>query len=115
MSGSLEAIGAGADQMAARPGAAAQSYTPDMAQILAKTPLVDPGQSVSVIFRAPQTPGDYPYLCTFPQHWRIMNGVLKVVAPPQGRRGGAPPAAAPAGGAAGRQGGGAAPAGGRGQ
>jgi len=118
LSGSLDAIGAGADQMATRPGAAAQSYTPDMAQILAKTPLVDPGQSVSVIFRAPQTAGDYPYLCTFPQHWRVMNGVMKVVAPPQGRRGGGAQPAAPAAGAAGRQGRGAlpvpAPAAGRG-
>ncbi|MCB1209408.1 MAG: hypothetical protein KDK97_08785 [Verrucomicrobiales bacterium] len=22
--------------------------------------------------------GDYPYLCTFPGHWMVMNGVLKV-------------------------------------
>ena len=110
VSGSLDTIGAAADQLATNPRAAAQNYTPDMAQILAKTPLVDPGQSVSVIFRAPQTAGQYPYLCTFPQHWRVMNGVLNVTAPPQGRRGGPPPAA-PAGGAAAP----AAPQGGRGQ
>jgi azurin len=22
--------------------------------------------------------GDYPFVCTFPGHWRIMNGVLTV-------------------------------------
>jgi putative membrane-bound dehydrogenase-like protein len=110
--GSLDAIGAGADQMAARPGAAAVSYTPEMGEILAKTPLVDPGQSVRVQFRAPATAGAYPYLCTFPQHWRVMNGVMTVAAPPQGRRGGG----APAGGArGGRLGGGAAGRGAGGQ
>jgi azurin len=25
--------------------------------------------------------GEYPYVCTFPGHWRIMNGVLQVVQP----------------------------------
>ena len=27
-------------------------------------------------FRAPSVPGRYPYLCTFPGHWMIMNGEL---------------------------------------
>ena len=35
-------------------------------------------------FRAPAQAGQYPYVCTFPAHWRIMNGMLNVVAP-QGR------------------------------
>ena len=43
------------------------------------TTLVDPGQTVTVQFRAPGQPGDYPYVCTFPAHWRVMNGVLHVV------------------------------------
>ena len=94
--GSLDAIGAAADQMSTRPGALAQSYVPDIAQVIAKTPLVDPGQSVRVQFRAPAAVGQYPFLCTFPQHWRVMNGILNVVAPPPGRGGGG--GGAPAGG-----------------
>jgi hypothetical protein len=27
-----------------------------------------------------QEPGEYPYICTFPGHWKVMNGVLTVVA-----------------------------------
>jgi len=45
-------------------------------------------------FTAPSTPGQYPYLCTYPNHWRIMNGVLNVVLPAgrgAGGRGGAAP------------------------
>ena len=42
------------------------------------TSLVQPGQSVTVQFRAPSEPGDYPFVCTFPGHWRVMNGVLRV-------------------------------------
>ena len=25
---------------------------------------------------APAQPGNYPFICTFPAHWRTMNGVL---------------------------------------
>jgi len=39
-----------------------------------------------VQFKAPGEAGQYPYVCTFPGHWRIMNGTLNVRAP-QGRGG----------------------------
>ena len=32
----------------------------------------------TIEFTAPAEPGDYPYICTFPGHWRLMNGVLHV-------------------------------------
>jgi azurin len=28
--------------------------------------------------KLPNVPGDYPYICTFPGHWRIMKGILRV-------------------------------------
>ncbi|MDZ7935461.1 MAG: hypothetical protein U5M51_10985 [Emticicia sp.] len=28
-------------------------------------------------FTAPTQTGDYPFVCTFPGHWSIMNGVKK--------------------------------------
>jgi azurin len=79
--GSLEAIGTAADRLSATPEGLAQQYVPDMAQVLVSTRLVDPGQTVTVQFRAPKEPGQYPYVCTFPAHWRVMNGVLNVIVP----------------------------------
>jgi azurin len=107
--GSLEAIGAASDVLAMQPGAASTGYVPDMPQVIVKTPLVDPGQSFTVQFRAPAQAGQYPYVCTFPAHWRVMNGILNVVEPPGRGRG----AGGRGAGAAGRAGG--AGAGGRGQ
>lgn len=53
-------------------------YVPKMPEVLYATPLVNPGQSYTLTIKVPSTPGDYPYICTFPGHWRIMNGVLQV-------------------------------------
>jgi uncharacterized protein len=89
--GSLQAIGAAADELARTPNGASQQYVPQIAQVLFSTRLVEPGETLTVQFKAPAQAGDYPYVCTFPGHWRIMNGVLHVQAP-QGRgRGGATP------------------------
>jgi azurin len=89
--GSLEAIGAAADKLAATPTVGLQQqYVPDLPSVLFSTKLVDPGQTITVQFRAPAEPGQYPYVCTFPAHWRTMNGILNVVPQGGGRgRGGA--------------------------
>ncbi len=76
--GSLEEIGAAADRMLATGDAVAQQYVPQSPVILFSSPLVDPGQTVTVQFRAPAQPGAYPFVCTFPGHWRLMNGVITV-------------------------------------
>jgi azurin len=46
--------------------------------VIAHTKLLDPQQSDTIEFTAPSKPGDYPYVCTFPGHTALMNGVLKV-------------------------------------
>jgi azurin len=79
--GSLNAIGEAGDKLATSPGGMAQGYIPDMPQVLYSTKLLDPGQTVTFQFSAPTAPGQYPYVCTFPAHWRTMNGMLNVVAP----------------------------------
>ena len=84
--GSLEQIGVAADDLARTPSGPAQQYVPDIPQVLSASKLLDPGDTVTLQFRAPAAPGDYPYVCTFPGHWRIMNGILHVV-PPAGRGG----------------------------
>ena len=80
-SGSLEEIGKAADTLATSPNAAAQQYVPEIPQVLYSTKLLEPGQQVTFQFKAPADPGQYPYVCTFPAHWRVMNGILNVVAP----------------------------------
>jgi azurin len=53
-------------------------YIPDDAAILAHTPLSMPGETVEVTFTAPATPGEYPYICTFPGHYVLMRGTMVV-------------------------------------
>ena len=71
-------IGALADQMATQPDALAKQYLPASKKILHATPLVNPNGRAELNFTAPAQPGRYPYLCTFPGHWRVMRGVLIV-------------------------------------
>ncbi|PHN01750.1 PVC-type heme-binding CxxCH protein [Flavilitoribacter nigricans] len=78
--GTLEVIGAAADKLAADPKGSEQNYVPQIPQVLHNTRLVNPNETVTLTFKAPDKPGDYPFVCTFPGHWRIMNGVMKVVA-----------------------------------
>jgi len=47
-------------------------------KILWHTTLINSGGETILRFRAPDAPDEYPYLCTFPGHWRTMNGVMKV-------------------------------------
>ena len=77
--GSLEKVGSSADEMAQRPDGMEKQYIPEIPQVLHASDLVDPGQTFVLRFAAPQEPGEYPFVCTFPGHWRTMNGVLKVV------------------------------------
>ncbi len=58
----------------------AKQFIPDDAAILAFTPLAKPGQQVSVTFTAPTEPGTYRYICTFPGHYMMMQGVMTVTA-----------------------------------
>ena len=76
---SLEIIGKAANKMITQKDAIQKNYIPNISQIIASTPLVNPESSYRLTFTAPEQVGDYPYICTFPGHWSIMNGVMKVV------------------------------------
>jgi azurin len=76
--GSLETIGKAADELARDPKGADMNYVPKIPEVIAATQLVNPEASESLVFKAPDTPGEYPYICTVPGHWRIMNGVMIV-------------------------------------
>lgn len=77
--GSQDKVGAAADELARASNGAELQYTPKMPEVLFATPLVNPQKSYTLTFRVPAVPGDYPYICSFPGHWRTMNGIMKVV------------------------------------
>lgn len=52
---------------------------PDSEEILHHSKLVQAGEQDTMEFTAPTEVGDYPYICTYPGHWAIMHGVMKVV------------------------------------
>lgn len=79
--GSLSIVGKAADKLATSPNGAERQYVPDVPEVLFATSLVDPQKSAVLEFVAPTEPGDYPFVCTFPGHWSIMNGVMTVVSP----------------------------------
>ncbi len=76
--GSLERVGTAADEMASLPDAYEKQFIPAMPEVLFATPLVNAGETYQLDFVAPAAKGDYPFICTFPGHWRVMKGVLTV-------------------------------------
>ncbi len=77
--GSLEEIGLMAEATARDPDAMARHYIPDSDKVMLASRLIQPGELQAVSFDAPKTPGIYPYVCTYPGHWRRMYGALYVV------------------------------------
>lgn len=53
---------------------------PAKSMMLTHTKLIGGGESDTITFDAPAEPGAYPYLCTFPGHFALMQGVLTVKA-----------------------------------
>ena len=78
--GAHEEIGTAAEAMAAMPDARAKGYVPKSNKILWATKLLQPGQKEKLSFVAPRKPGIYPYVCTYPGHWRRMFGAMVVIA-----------------------------------
>jgi azurin len=76
--GTADKVGALADAMLSDPRALSKNYVPDSPDVLAYTPLVNPGEAFELVFTAPSKPGRYPIICTFPGHWRIMQSTLIV-------------------------------------
>ncbi|MFD1140747.1 plastocyanin/azurin family copper-binding protein [Larkinella insperata] len=54
-------------------------YVPVTPNVLYHTNLMQPESTESIYFVAPTTPGDYQFVCTFPGHHTLMQGVMKVV------------------------------------
>ena len=81
--GALEEVGMAANEMAKDPKNANSDFVPTSKKnlILQHTPMIGPTRrsKVAVLrFQAPREPGIYPYVCTFPGHWVVMNGEMIV-------------------------------------
>ena len=78
----VEKVGQAADAMAALKDGFEKNFVPNLPEVLFATPLVNAGQNYRLDFKAPDVPGDYPFICSFPGHWRVMKGILKVIKQP---------------------------------
>ncbi len=54
-------------------------YVPDSPNVVAASAMIAPDATTRITLTAPEQPGEYPYVCTFPQHWYRMYGVMVVV------------------------------------
>ncbi|MFO1066025.1 MAG: PVC-type heme-binding CxxCH protein [Pirellulales bacterium] len=77
--GSLEEVGLAAEATARDADAKDRHYVPKSDKVLLASRLIAPGESQSIVFDVPAAPGYYPYVCTYPGHWRRMFGALIVV------------------------------------
>lgn len=76
--GTLDRVGNLANLMIGDPEAALRHYVPQSSDVLAYTDVVLPRDQFTIYFTVPDQPGRYPFLCTFPGHWKVMNGELLV-------------------------------------
>src|SRR5206468_7297892 len=75
----LQEVGLLAESTAQQPGALERHYVPASNRILLASHLLSSRQSQKLSFKVPAQPGVYPYVCTYPGHWRRMYGALYVV------------------------------------
>ena len=76
--GAADEVGMAGNEMAKTPDGFAKGFIPDSPKILHKTQMLNQGDSETLRFTAPATPGKYPYICTFPGHWLVMKGEMVV-------------------------------------
>ncbi|MFN9911270.1 MAG: plastocyanin/azurin family copper-binding protein, partial [Pirellulaceae bacterium] len=75
----LAEVGMAANEMAKDPRNADSDFIPQAKAdlILEASPMIGPTRKSRIHvmrFHAPEEPGIYPFVCTFPGHWIIMNG-----------------------------------------
>lgn len=76
--GALEEVGTAGNEMAKDPAGITKHFVPESDKVLHATKLIDPNAGAVLRFRAPSKPGTYPFVCTFPGHWVVMNGAMIV-------------------------------------
>jgi putative heme-binding domain-containing protein len=76
--GMLKSVGEMANRLIADPDAVARNYVPKTDEVLVYTDVVPSRDKATIHFRVPAERGRYPFLCTFPGHWMVMNGEMLV-------------------------------------
>ena len=76
--GSGENVGQLADEMAQDPDAFERHFIPNSNDVIWSTPLVNGKSTFEGKFSVPKEPGKYPFICSFPGHWRVMKGFITV-------------------------------------
>ena len=79
MPGALAEIGELAESTGRDADAMARHYIPESSKVLVGSRLLQPGEEEAISFIVPKEPGVYPFVCTYPGHWRRMYGALYVV------------------------------------
>ena len=82
--GRMQALGELAEASAQNPAFARQNFVPQSADVLVASTLMQPQGAQRITFNVPTEPGVYPYVCTYPGHWRRMFGAMYVVADLEG-------------------------------
>ncbi|MEY2725591.1 MAG: hypothetical protein RLZZ458_1458 [Planctomycetota bacterium] len=75
----IDEFGERSMQLASNPRAIATHYVPEDPRELCFSPILQPGDSYTMYFEAPREPGEYRMVCTYPGHWRVMQGSLFVL------------------------------------
>jgi putative heme-binding domain-containing protein len=78
--GTMAEVGELAEATGRDQDAASRNFIPKSDKVLVASKLVQPEQTDSIFFEVPKEPGIYPYVCTYPGHWRRMYGALYVLA-----------------------------------
>lgn len=76
--GSLAEIGVAAEKLGEGLEGKRRQFVPDSPKVMAVMGLVAPGETGEMWFFTPTKPGTYVLVCTYPGHWRMMNGKLQV-------------------------------------
>ena len=76
--GKLEEVSLEAEAMAGQPDGFQKHFVPGTPDVLHATPLINHDEIARLRFTAPDEAGKYPFVCTFPGHWRTMNGTMEV-------------------------------------
>ncbi|MCG8653887.1 MAG: PA14 domain-containing protein [Pirellulales bacterium] len=79
MPGALQEVGELAEATGRDADAMERHFIPKSDKVLLGSRLLQPGENQAISFEVPRTPGVYPYVCTYPGHWRRMYGALYVV------------------------------------
>jgi putative heme-binding domain-containing protein len=77
--GALKAVAMTAATMAPDALTNGKQYVPALPEVLFATKMIQAGKSDRLTIEAPKEPGEYPFVCTYPNHWMRMYGVMVVV------------------------------------